>query len=296
MHPDRGILYIATGPKYVRQAIVSAEKASEVTELPIAIVSDQDVDHPIFDYIIKDHNPKHSYIDKARNISKSPFDKTLFLDTDAYVLSDIMELFELLDEFELAAAVDPNEVVLRYSGERHFDNVPESVPEYNTGVIVYRNNERVNNLMQNWVSYCTTANPNDQIGFRKALYESDVRITALSPVYNTLINWPVQVTGEVKIIHGVGGSISDSSEVEKVADRVNKKTGVRILYSLRHGHVVYPTSKYGTIITRKYSSIMRYTFDRIYTPFVHRPIYLLNKRVQNVCDNGILNTIKKELM
>lgn len=291
--PKKGVLYIATGERYVQQAKVSARITRENTDLPIAIVTDKSIDGDCFDYIIRDDNPTHTYIDKPRNISKSPFDRTLFIDTDAYILEDIDELFAVLDSFQIAACVDPNEVVLRYQEEVHHDDLPKSIPEYNTGVIVFRSDDDTLDFIEKWEKNCVGANTNDQIGFRKSLYESDVRITALSPLYNTLINWPVQVTGEVKIIHGVGGSISKREKINKIEGRVNEYTGVRVLYSCRKGRIVYPMSFIGNRLLKRLSSINRKIYDGVYRPYVYNPKILYNAAVENTKENGIRNTLKK---
>lgn len=251
---ESGILYIATGEEYINQAVKSAEWLIKVMDYPVAIIADRQVQHDVFDHVIIDSEPTNTYIDKARNLSMSPFEKTVFIDTDAYVLRDISELFELLDGFDLAAAVDPNEAALRYRGLRYFECLPDSVPEYNTGVLVYKKSDEMQRFLRSWVNEYSEHHHTDQVSFRKALFESSIEFTALSSLYNCLLNYPMQVTGEVKIVHDVGqGSLKHHDEphtlIRKVDHRVNQSDGVRVLHSSRES-TGYPLSTRGNHVTR----------------------------------------------
>lgn len=260
----RGILYIATGAAYIEEAKRSAQQVKSVSDIPIAIVSDEPVDSPWFDHEIVDENPQYDYLDKPRNLLKSPFEKTIFLDTDAYVLDTLDELFHLLDEIELAAVADPNEYMLRYKGDVEFPNIPDSAPEYNTGVLAYKQTTGVQDCFETWMSLCEAEQRNDQAAFRAALYSTELNFSSLSPIYNCLLGWPMQVIGPVKVIHdsrGLVGTVVDLSDVER---RVNRTTKTRILYN--YGDRVYhPVSGTGNVITRVLSTVgLLYRHPRLF--------------------------------
>jgi len=249
-----GILYVATGDEFIRQATISAEYIDSVIDLPIAIITDHKIDADVFDEIIIDPDPTYSYIDKARNLHRSPFEKTLFIDSDVYILSNVGELFELLDDFEMAAAIDPNEAALRYRGLQYFEELPVSVPEYNTGVLAYQKSSSTFELCNTWVENFSKQHHTDQISFRRSLANTDIQFTSLSPLYNCLIDYPMQVTGEVKIIHDVSRTflteeLELNADIEAHAKRINRDTGIRILHTTRES-TTYPRTKRGDQITR----------------------------------------------
>lgn len=208
-----GVLYAATGGQYVQEGKKSARSVKEaMPELPIAIVSDVDINSDLFDYEIGVDSPRHDFRDKIAAMSKTPFDRTLFLDTDTYVLSPTPELFELLDEFDIAAKVSPaghqppNRVHAReISNVSDAFSEPLAFPVYNTGVITYRDSPAVSSFLTDWYELFDSGDPighanfSDQESFRRVLYRSDLRIATLTPEYNFCYFERVQ--GRVKIWH-----------------------------------------------------------------------------------------------
>jgi len=196
---DTGIYYIATGDDFVREAEISARSVrSAMPDVSIAIATDVDPEFN-FDHVIDIPEPEHSFADQIYNLHRSPFDKTLHLDTDIYIGTDASELFDLLDRFDIAAAYNHNREVYDPPG------VPSSFPEYNTGVVVYENNRNFEDFLQEWeenyIDLRTEENTQNQPSFRKTLYESDLRITTLTPEYNCMVRYPGHVRDEVKIAH-----------------------------------------------------------------------------------------------
>src|SRR5262249_37484843 len=135
-----GVLYIARGDKYVDAAVESARSVRRGTRVPIAIATDNDApalaecDHAL------PLTETGGYRAKILGMIASPFDRTLMLDVDTYAAADLSELFEVLDNFDVAAAHAPNRVVLP------LDDIPDSFPELNTGVISLRRSEPVRRL------------------------------------------------------------------------------------------------------------------------------------------------------
>src|ERR1044072_1358303 len=100
-----GIYYIATGPRHVAEAIRAAQTAREWMEAyPIALLTDQEVDRPVFDRVLRCSYPSNSYVDKIEGMLACPFDRAIFLDTDTHICGSIKGLFDLLTRFDLAVA------------------------------------------------------------------------------------------------------------------------------------------------------------------------------------------------
>lgn len=216
-----GVLYIAIGPEYLREAKVSAESLRVcMPDVSVALITDQAVNDDRFDRVIAEDSLPDDYgsTDPVGSPDLwpdvSPFERTIFLDTDTYVHSNISELFGVLDESDLAAAVAPNQNTVK--------GVPEACVEYNTGVISFRSTDRVNAFFEEWRQQYEAWKTErglarNQPSFTKTLYESDLTICPLATRYNCKSHFPGYLTGEVKVIHGRRHSAS----LQTVAEALN---------------------------------------------------------------------------
>jgi len=228
---DTGIYYIATGEQFVQEAEVSAKSIRSVMpDIPIAIATDVETDFD-FDYVIDIEDPIYGFSDQILNLHKSPFNRTIHFDTDIYLESDISEMFELLTQFDIAAAINHNREVYNPAG------VPDSFPEYNTGVIVYRNDKNFKNFVRSWENNYDDLgigeNTQNQPSFRKTLYESNLRIATLTPEYNCMLRYPGHIRNDVKIAHSRLLNIQTpgadkSVNVSKGIESLNKYNGHRL--------------------------------------------------------------------
>jgi len=201
---DRGIIYVATGDVYRHEACLSAQTVNEVMpNIPVTIFSDKPFDQDTVAQFIQIEEPSFGYRDKIACLRKSPYDKTIFLDTDIGLYSDISDIFTLLEKFDLAAAHDPDR---RERPDHPLPNVPAALPEYNTGIVAFSDSERVHQFLQRWLKIFdaeTGGVSHDQPSFRKALFETDVRISTLPEEYNCLYaGHPGYVSGIVRVFHG----------------------------------------------------------------------------------------------
>jgi len=209
----RGVVYVATGERFVREAMESAETVRRIMpELPIVLFADVKPPAGVFDDVLPVENPQHAFIDKIEPLTRSPFDRTLFLDTDTFVIEPCGDLFDLLDHFDLAASHEPGR--LQYP----IRMVPDAFVEFNTGVIAYRRSEAVNRFFRTWRRFYQRdwernlkvgKKPYDQISFTQVLYRSVLRIYVLSPEYNFRTVFPQSPAGKVRIVHGRGFSKRD---------------------------------------------------------------------------------------
>ncbi len=217
-----GFLYVASGKHFLEEAIISSRSLRIKCPLfPIAIATDElnskkAGDH--FDQVLIIDNPQYNFIDKIRPLAQSPFEKTLFLDTDTFIVEDISSLFELLDKYDFCAAFAPGREQMTIA------NLPSYFPEFNTGVIGYSNSMTCLSVLENWLS--TYKNqltsdlmpPHDQPAFRQALFQSEARVYCLSNEYNFRTTNSNIVWGNVtiKVIHG------RHDDYEKLSSLLNK--------------------------------------------------------------------------
>jgi hypothetical protein len=256
--PSRGILYVASGAKFRDEALVSARSIKSAwPDVSLAIITDQPVDTGIFDIVRIVPMPGDN-IEKVRHIAQSPFDRTILLDTDTYCLGAFPELFDLLDRFQLAAALDIGRFSERWdasAGAHVFiqaHGVPECFTELNAGVIAFRNEPDVLQMFDQWLKACLDArraaipHRQDQPSFREVIYESDLRIATLPSEYCFRIHTPDYARGVVKILHGRWNYSDLGTEPEAVLARlgrlINKTLGPRVLvhaFGIISGHGPY---------------------------------------------------------
>jgi hypothetical protein len=223
---DCGILYIATGRRHLDEMLVSARSVRRhMPGLPIVLYTDQqDLPAGVFDEIRRIENPRHSFMDKIAPLCDTPFERTVFLDTDTLVCAPIPDLFEILDRVELALAHAP------YRNDAAF-STPNCFVELNTGVLAYRRTPQMVALFQGWLRIyenevaATGRMESDQHAFREALYRSPAPFYVLPPEYNLRTVMPAFVgRARVRIIHGRG---PDMHEFERW---VNASRHIRLFF------------------------------------------------------------------
>lgn len=180
----RGVLYAAVGARFVEAARHSASSLAG-TGIPHRIVVGEG----------------DGYRHKIRALLDSPFSHTLFLDCDTWVTGDIAPLFELLERFDVAAAHAPIRSMF------DLDDVPDSYPEFNTGVLALRRSPGTRALLQDWLSEYDALLPldppsKDQPAFRRAAYLSGLRIATLTPEWNQRFALDGYQNQAARILHG----------------------------------------------------------------------------------------------
>lgn len=222
----KGCIYVATGNSHLEEAIRSARSfKAAMPEVPIWLWGDLDpaCDH-LFDRFVRIESPARSFEDKIFPLLQSPFEKTIFLDSDTYVCAPLHDVYEILDRFDFAAA----HPLLRTTMQQ---NLPEAFPEVNSGVMAFCSNERVRRMIENWLLLYkehakATNRSDDQPPLRVALYRSDLRFAVLPPEYNVRTIYPSALgRGRAKILHG------RQKDLEVVAGLLNKSRGPRVFFT-----------------------------------------------------------------
>ncbi len=226
---SRGIVYVATGRKFVDEALISVRSVKkQMPELPIALFTDLSelINSPPegVDSVFYLTEVTKSCLDKMSPLVDSPYEKTLFLDTDTYLCDRVDELFEILDRYDIAAAHPPFRVQYQLPG------IPDCFPEPNTGVIVFKKSPGALDVLKRWPEeykrqMASENKPHhDQHSFRAALYHSTARFLVLPHEYNFRSIGPnfAGKGSKVKIIHGRHASF------ERVAARLNNNLDYRV--------------------------------------------------------------------
>jgi hypothetical protein len=201
-----GYLYIASGERYVKEAIISAESLRRVDkQAHITLVTNETVKNKIFNNILVHPSDVKSYGEairyRVRHIYEtSPYKKTLFLDSDTYFYDNCRELFDLLNYYDICMTLAPcDSTQPRVNGRKLVGYTP-----YNCGMILFKKNLTNNFLFQNWKKRCEQKafESNDQLALMESLLESKTRVYVLQNIWNTRIPYYLTLNGFVKIVHG----------------------------------------------------------------------------------------------
>lgn len=175
---DFCIIYVATGKSYVDEAFVSAVSSlPHASNVPIYLFTDlveyaHSINHDgVFSRIITHPDPVYSYRDKILPLLSLPAENCLFLDTDAFLVSSIDDLFDLVKYFDIAACYSP----VRHPPGWTDSSVPLCFSEINTGVIFLRRSSVVSSLIEAWFAKYTYleklfSQAWDQASFRSVLW------------------------------------------------------------------------------------------------------------------------------
>jgi hypothetical protein len=221
-----GAVYIITqDQRYLDLALTSAASL---------IFSQFPIESPLFEKVHLVEPTRDGFYDKSRLIRNSPYERTLLIDADTYVLEAVPELFSLLDQFDCAAT---HEEYLNTDWHNRYPrpDIPESFPELNTGILMLKRSERVDRMLEEWgrlykeyLEQKPDQAINDQPFFRVAAYYSQARIATLTREYNCKFRGQGYLNGKVKILHGNVGLKLEPWFAERAAAALNASTKPRV--------------------------------------------------------------------
>jgi len=226
---DSGILYISADDSYLTEAKQSAQSVkSQMPDTPTAIITDTSSPGSMFDVVIERDDLTSSVVVKSNHIHRTPFNRTLYLDTDTYVTQPLDDIFDILDHYDIATALEKGE---------HYDiGLPPSVAHRQGGVIAFKDTQRVTELFELWREIYARqreeGHMSDQPPLTKAVLESGVSIHTLPVEDNCLIYSGERLEGDVRIVHG-------HDELAELARALNNSSRHRIFSSLFDNKIIF---------------------------------------------------------
>ncbi len=196
-----GLVYCATGPEYLKRATISAQSVKKHTpNLKCCLFTDGLVEGEVWDQVYKINKSEkgfHQYMmDKLTVLNTSPYEYTLYLDSDTYILDDISELFTVLDRFDMAICHghDRQKRYLIQNGiipirgefrKATSKSIPYAFAPVQGGLLLYRNSQKVKDFLANLIElYMEKEFYDDQVSIRELLWNSEIRFYILPPEYN----------------------------------------------------------------------------------------------------------------
>lgn len=257
-----GILYICSGTDALYEAERSAKLIKNQTKnYPIGCICDEKLEEfDIFDVKINRESKCQNGGYKHRQIHHTPFDKTIYFDTDVWVFDPnaITEMLQMLDKFDIVGRVDTGRRQELYHGEALTnEDVPRSFPMINGGVLGFKSNNKIMKMFCQWRQAFRNYedrmdNPPDQPGLRKAIYNSEAQLAPIPPEYNFRLPYPHYIVGDVKIIHGRGQNLNE------IYRDINTETSTPW-----HGRIYSPSHSKSTNYSRWYNPSDEYIYANL---------------------------------
>jgi hypothetical protein len=224
---ERGVVYVATGEGCRQEAIRSAKTVKRHNpSIDIAIFTEMPEVDPVFDLTFLIEKPEFSAIDKVKNLWRTPFHKSIYIDADTIITGDLLPLFDLLDRVDFAGV---HETARGFWYKEFQSEIPEAFGELNAGMMVFKATPAVIGLLKDWHgAYLETSKwlsrfgtdkwmlTNDQPAMRHLLYHRpEVKLWVLPTEYNALRHYGTYLWGKAIVVHGRGN-------IEAVAERMNR--------------------------------------------------------------------------
>lgn len=203
---DKGFLYVANNLKFVEEARISVKSLRRFNTEAVALICTPDLYQKEleleFDKIITVPALEGQlYLAKIIGLQHTPFEKTIFLDGDTFVTDTISELYELLELVDFATTIEHK----IHTSKRKDIAFRGFFPEFNTGVIVFKNNAIMQKIFRDWLDYCMSISLRaDMPGLREAVIKNfrDVHFSILPDCYNEHGFATMMILfNKVKIIH-----------------------------------------------------------------------------------------------
>jgi hypothetical protein len=196
-----GVLYIAFGDMYRHEACNSIASLRNICPaIAVAIVTDTVIE-ALTDVTTVLRPPIPSLECKPTYICDSPFERTLFLDTDTYIVRDIAPLFDLLDHYDICA---------QYGGTQF--NGPYGLTfqaRINSGLLLFKRCGATQDMFAAWLALYIkekidkdARNPADERALTQAIATSTARPGFVSPCVYINLNAPWVFHSPPLILHG----------------------------------------------------------------------------------------------
>jgi Glycosyl transferase family 8 len=238
---NRGVIYCAVANNlYLQAALISAIALRQLEpEIPITIISDLPLLKilPLSDYRIAlnfiesnitcDNSYFSSRDIKTRLSTFSPYEETLFLDADVLPLMPIAPIWDYLSDTDLAMVVDRTPTVslcdhISQAEKKYtLQFLPGSTTQFNSGVILWRDNLQTQTLFQQWHEEWRQFQKHDQLALVRAIHSTHAFVASLPQIYN-IVPYDAEPLlsqkHDVSLLHCCGGLVL-SGEYLQIAQR-----------------------------------------------------------------------------
>jgi hypothetical protein len=185
---NKGIVYIVflnqsgqlksfSEDHFFKELSFSIKSARESNpNLPITVISDSDIDFGADQNILVEK--KADLRRKMSLIELSPYDYTMYIDTDTKIVGCLQESFGLLDRFDMAMVADSTRRIKAHADIwSKYASIPNSFSEFCSGLIFYKKSDAFYELVSNWKrnyeEWKTVSKVHsDQQSFRVSLWET----------------------------------------------------------------------------------------------------------------------------
>jgi Nucleotide-diphospho-sugar transferase len=235
---SRGFITILTGLYSFQDCVHFLAAIRKFHQEPIIILIDRvpKILYPFltaFKNVILKPAPKNENTVLASREAKlalyaaSEFEKTIYLDSDICLLSNITDVFEYLDEYDFLLTEDVQPYILKATNllrGNQEENLPNVLPilqsvglplkedniQYNGGFMAFRKTETTQVFFDKFKYYFEIVKNNqdklllkDQGAFASAIATVQPKMKILPPTYNYLSKWKdaYNVEGEIKVLH-----------------------------------------------------------------------------------------------
>jgi hypothetical protein len=158
--PTRGVIYLASGGRsYLGELITSLRSLRQYEpDLPVTVFSKFSIPASLKVNHVPYESPEHPLKQKVLVLPQSPYEETLFLDTDTTIRGPLAPIFEHLAQNEFGVA---NMALADWSVQppKLLDLVKPN--DYNTGVLLYRRTPRVDAFLAKWAEAVLKQDPKD---------------------------------------------------------------------------------------------------------------------------------------
>jgi len=228
--PITGVVMVATGPRFLQEAAEAAAQLKKTNpSLPLCIVADDVADQAAFwDHLVLVRNAHRGFRDKIL-MGLCPYERFLYLDTDAYVIGDLTEMLGMLHRFD-------------FIGHQLFEGhdcplpgIPDAFPEFQGGVVGLRRCAATVDFFPRWLAnfdrfyalntdgHYHYSNASDQKSLRLTVWESGISVGVLGPEYDFTPHHLDFACSPVRILHGRG-----KKHLDDLARRLNAKLMNRV--------------------------------------------------------------------
>ena len=215
---ERGVVYLAFGPKFLLMALNSAKTLKNLNpHIAVQIITNQKIGKKhinetlgfIVEHVTFIARPDtDNRLIKTTIIDYCVFEHSLYLDCDTYVTGDLSGLFEITESYDVSLRANVNPYNFNLSSSPYRFNIPyspELFPHFNGGVFVFKKNKASKIFFKHWhKNFIKLENKADQPALVTSLYEcrETLKYLPLPAIFNATSGYlPKAHRDKIVIVH-----------------------------------------------------------------------------------------------